>query len=99
LEKIYSGDSDRAYEMLTGTSSCYLVNPAKAVGGKIEFWTATEANDAAAWTYSFDVEAKTIKRQSATPKSARLPCLCVQKELEQVSGIPICYQKNIRRPK
>jgi hypothetical protein len=86
--------------MLTGTSDCYLVNPAKTPAGRIEFWTATEANDATAWTYIFDIQAQTIDRQSATPKSARLPCLCVQKDpVSEGSGVPPCYQKRIdRRP-
>ncbi|MTB50961.1 ATP-binding protein [Lewinella sp. W8] len=100
IEKIYRDDPQRAYAMLTGTSDCYLVNPAEAPSGKIEFWTATEANDANAWTYVFDVQAKTIDRESATPKSARLPCLCVQKDpVQQGSGVPPCYQKRVdRRP-
>lgn len=99
IEKIYRDDPERAYAMLTGTSDCYLVNPAENPAGRIEFWTATEANDATAWTYVFDVQAKTIERQSATPKSARLPCLCVQKDPTTSSGVPPCYQKRIdRRP-
>ncbi len=100
IEKIYRDDPDRAYAMLTGTSECYLINPLEAEQGRIEFWTATEADDAAAWTYVFDIAAQTIRRESATPKSARLPCLCVQKEPnQQGSGLPPCYQKQIdRRP-
>jgi hypothetical protein len=100
IEKIYRNDPQRAYSMLTGTSDCYLVNPAKTPAGRIEFWTATEANDATAWTYIFDIQAQTIDRQSATPKSARLPCLCVQKDpVSEGSGVPPCYQKRIdRRP-
>ncbi|MEM9930660.1 MAG: hypothetical protein AAF840_12620, partial [Bacteroidota bacterium] len=100
LEKIYRGDPDRAYQMLTGTTDCYLVNPLEAESGTIEFWTATEADDATAWTYVFDLSAQTIRRESKTPKSARLPCLCVQKNPQQQgSAIPPCYQKQIdRRP-
>lgn len=85
--------------MLTGTSECYLVNPNEAGGGRLEFWTATEANDASAWTFVFDMKNKTIERQSATPKSARLPCLCVKKDLDQKgTSLPPCFQKSIRRP-
>ncbi|WP_169435074.1 ATP-binding protein [Neolewinella persica] len=100
IEKIYRDDPDLAYTMLAGSGECNLVNPLEAETGRIEFWTATEANDASAWTYYFDVGAKTVERQSATPKSARLPCLCVQKDpVQRGSGIPPCYQKQIdRRP-
>ncbi|MFK8164183.1 MAG: AAA family ATPase [Lewinella sp.] len=100
IEKIYRDDPDLAYAMLAGSGECNLVNPLEAETGRIEFWTATEANDASAWTYTFDIAAKTVERQSATPKSARLPCLCVQKDpVQQGSGIPPCYQKQIdRRP-
>jgi hypothetical protein len=100
LEKIYRDDSANAFAMLAGSGDCNLINPLEAETGRIEFWTATEANDASAWTYYFDIGAKTIERQSATPKSARLPCLCVQKDpVQQGSGLPPCYQKQIdRRP-
>jgi hypothetical protein len=100
IEKIYRDDPALAYTMLSGYGDCYLVNPATAPSGRIEFWTATEANDATAWSYYFDTATKTIGRQSATPKSARLPCLCVQKDPERRgSSIPICYQKQVdRRP-
>jgi hypothetical protein len=100
IEKIYRDDPNLAYAMLAGAGDCNLVNPLEVENGRIEFWTATEANDAAAWTYVFDLGAKTIERQSATVKSARLPCLCVQKDpVQQGSGLPPCYQKQIdRRP-
>lgn len=100
IEKIYRDDPARAFAMLAGSGACNLVNPAAAENGRIEFWTATEANDAAAWTFYFDISAKTVERQSATPKSARLPCLCVQKDpVQQGSGLPPCFQKQIdRRP-
>jgi len=98
LAKIYRDNAGNAFANLTGTGECFLVNPATAPGGRIEFWTATEANDATAWSYYFDMPSKTIGRQSATPKSARLPCLCVQKNTDrQGSGLPPCYQKRVDR--
>lgn len=100
IEKIYRDDPARAFAMLAGAGECNLINPAEIPEGRIEFWTATEANDATAWSYYFDTASKTIGRQSATPKSARLPCLCVKKDPQQRgSGLPPCYQKQVdRRP-
>lgn len=98
IEKIYRDDPGRAFDMLSGNGECFLVNPGENPGGRIEFWTATEANDAAAWSYYFDMPSRTIGRQSATPKSARLPCLCVEKDTDRSgSGIPPCYQKQVDR--
>lgn len=98
IEKIYRNDPERAYAMLTGSGGCALVNPAEEPDGYIEFWTATEANDASAWSYYFDFKAKTIRSQPSTPKSAGLPCLCVERSpTQQNSGLPPCYQKNINR--
>lgn len=98
IEKIYRDDPDLAYGMLTGTDACSLIDPAEIVEGRIEFWTATEANDATAWSYFFDTGLKTIGRQSGTPKSARLPCLCVKKDPQQRgSSLPACYGKQLDR--
>ena len=100
IEKIYRNDPELTYDMLAGAGECNLVNPLEAETERIEFWTATEANDATAWTYYFDVGAKTVERHSATPKTARLPCLCVQRDpVRKGSALPPCYQKVIdRRP-
>ncbi|MEL7163411.1 MAG: hypothetical protein AAFN92_21820, partial [Bacteroidota bacterium] len=98
IEKIYRDDPTRAYQMLTGTGECNLIDPGEAPNGYVEFWTATEANDAFAWSYFFDVAAQTIRSQPATPKTNRLPCLCVEKDPnQQGSGIPPCYQKQVNR--
>ena len=98
IEKIYRDDPDRAYAMLAGAGACNLVNPAEVPEGRIEFWTATEANDAAAWSYFFDTGLKTIGRQAGTPKSARLPCLCVKTGPERTgSALPACYGKQVDR--
>lgn len=97
IEKIYRDDPKRAYEMLSGGDACVLANPNTAPNSRIEFWTATEANDATAWSYYFDFPSETIGRQAGTPKSARLPCLCVQKDQTQNSGIPACYGKKVDR--
>lgn len=98
IEKIYRDDPNRAFAMLTGSGDCALVNPADNPSGRIEFWTATEANDATAWSYYFDMPLKTIGRQSSVPKSARMPCLCVEREARKKgSGLPPCYQKSVDR--
>jgi len=84
--------------MLTGTGPCNLVNPSAAPTGRVEFWTATEATDGSAWSFYFDTGLKTIGRQSGSPKSARLPCLCVQKDPNSASSsLPACYGKQIDR--
>ncbi|MEM1357787.1 MAG: hypothetical protein AAGF89_06290 [Bacteroidota bacterium] len=99
IEKIYRNDPARAFAMLTGSGECSLVNPTdQPGGGYIEFWTATEANDASAWSYYFDLTTKTIRSHPATSKSTALPCLCVERSpTQQNSGLPPCYQKNINR--
>lgn len=98
IEKIYRDDPNRAYEMLSGAGACNLINPAEVPEGRIEFWTATEANDATAWSFYFDTGLKTIGRQSNTPKSARMPCLCVKKDpTQRGSSLPACYGKQIDR--
>lgn len=96
IERIYRDDPVRAYSMLAGSGPCNLVNPADVPEGRIEFWTATEATDGTAWSFYFDTGLKAIGRQSGTPKSARLPCLCVKKDPEQAgSALPACYGKQL----
>jgi hypothetical protein len=100
IDKIYRNDADRAFSMLGGTGECFLFNPNDSpANGEISFWTATEANDATGWTYTFDLNEQTVTRQAATPKTARLPCLCAQKDPNQKgsTGLPPCYQKSIDR--
>lgn len=98
LSSIYLDRADRAYQMLTGSGECYLINPTKAPNQRIDFWTATEANDAYAWSFYFDTSTKTIGRESNISKTKGLPCLCVKKDTNAgVTGLPPCYQKNIDR--
>lgn len=97
IDNIYRGQTNRAYQMLTGSGECYLVNPAEAPNQRIDFWTGTEANDATAWTFYFDTQAKTIGRESNIIKGRRLPCLCVKKDPQQGSGLPPCYNKRVER--
>lgn len=97
LENIYRGRGERAYAMLTGTGPCYLASPAEARNGRIEFWTATEADDGRAWSFYFDTSAGTLDTRSGTPKTSRLPCLCVQRDQDSPTAMPPCYQKNIER--
>lgn len=98
LEKIYGGDPKKAYNMLTGTGETYLVNP-NDIDGSMKFWTATEADDNMAWTYSFNAASKTIEYQHDTYKNTALPCLCFEDRPEvKGSSKPPCYQKSIRIP-
>ncbi len=100
LENIYRGEAEKAYQMLTGSGACYLINPADVPNGRIDFWTGTEANDALAWSFYFDTRTGTIGRESNIIKGRRLPCLCVRKEVSNVAtGLPPCYNKTVdRRP-
>lgn len=97
IDNIYRGQTSRAYQMLTGSGECYLMNPAQAPNQRIDFWTGTEANDATAWTFYFDTKTKTIGRESNIIKGRRLPCLCVKKDPQQSSGMPPCYNKRVER--
>ena len=97
IDNIYRGQTSRAYQMLTGSGECYLVNPAASPNQRIDFWTGTEANDATAWTFYFDTQTKTIGRESNIIKGRRLPCLCVKKDPNQGSGLPPCYNKRVER--
>jgi hypothetical protein len=97
IDNIYRGQTSRAYQMLTGSGECYLMNPAQAPNERIDFWTGTEANDATAWTFYFDTQTKTIGRESNIIKGRRLPCLCVKKDPQKGSGLPPCYNKRVER--
>lgn len=97
IDNIYRGQTSRAYQMLTGSGECYLLNPAASPNQRIDFWTGTEANDATAWTFYFDTQSKTIGRESNIIKGRRLPCLCVKKDPQQGSGLPPCYNKRVER--
>ena len=98
IDNIYRGQNDRAYDMLTGSGDCYLLNPAQAPNRRIDFWTGTEADDAAGWTFYFDTSTETIGRDADVLKERRLPCLCVQKDLDNhTTGLPPCYNKTVDR--
>ncbi|PSR12219.1 MAG: hypothetical protein DA408_11680 [Bacteroidetes bacterium] len=100
IANIYRGQAERAYQMLTGSGPCYLVNPQEVPSGRIDFWTGTEANDALAWSFYFDTQTKTIGREANMAKGRRLPCLCVKKDTSSgTTGLPPCFNKKVdRRP-
>ncbi|MEO0723941.1 MAG: hypothetical protein AAFZ63_05335 [Bacteroidota bacterium] len=98
IDNIYRGKADRAYDMLTGAGECYLLNPAQAPNRRFDFWTGTEANDSNGWTFYFDTSTETIGRESNVSKERRLPCLCVQKDIDNhTTGLPPCYNKTVDR--
>ncbi|MEM7574732.1 MAG: ATP-binding protein [Bacteroidota bacterium] len=97
ISDIYRASPDRAFDMLTGSDPCKLVDLQEVPGGRISFWTGTEANDALSWSYYFDSNSGTIGRESNIPKTATLPCLCVRKDVSQTSSIPPCYNKRVDR--
>jgi hypothetical protein len=97
IDNIYRGQANRAYQYLTGSGKCVLLDPAQAPNQRIDFWTGTEANDATAWTFYFDTKTETIGRESNIIKGRRLPCLCVKKDPKQGSGLPPCYNKRVER--
>ena len=97
INEIYSASPESAFDNLTGSDPCKLVDVSEVPGGRISFWTGTEANDALSWSYYFDSNSGTIGRESNIPKTATLPCLCVRKDVSQTSSIPPCYNKRIDR--
>lgn len=98
IDNIYRGQANRAYQMLTGSGECYLLNPTESPGRRIDFWTGTEANDAYGWTFYFDTNTETIGRESDVAKERRLPCLCVKKDFDNhTTGLPPCYNKRVDR--
>ncbi len=98
IDNIYRGQSNRAYQMLTGSGECYLLNPSEVPNQRIDFWTGTEANDAYGWTFYFDTSTETIGRESNVEKGKRLPCLCVKKDFDNhTTGLPPCYNKTVDR--